>query len=126
MQSVHTQTAQISFIKEGIVLLKFKDGIEYEKHHAQENLEAESKLAGGQKYLSLVDCRCNLLVDAKTHAFLASEEAAKYRIAVAILLDTLAVRLSSGFYIGHYQPIVPTKIFTNQEEAIQWLLTFKK
>ena len=126
MQSVQTHTAKISILKEGIVLLKFNDVVEYDEQNARINLETESKLAGGVKYLSLVDCRCNLITESKTHAFLASEEAAKYRIAVAVLIETLAVRLSSRFYISHYQPIVPTKIFTNEEEAKLWLLTFKK
>lgn len=47
------------------------------------------------------------------------------RIAEAILVETTANRLMANVYVNYNKPRIPTKIFTNEEEAIKWLKSFE-
>lgn len=47
----------------------------------------------------------------------------KYILAQAIVVENLANRIVGNFYIRFHQPSVPTKLFSNQEDALQWLHT---
>lgn len=42
----------------------------------------------------------------------------------AILVNNLGIRILANFYNKINQPPNPTKIFNNEEDAIQWILNF--
>ena len=46
------------------------------------------------------------------------------QIAEAFLLTSLAQKILINFYIRFDKPLVPSKVFTNKEKAIEWLRQF--
>ena len=62
----------------------------------------------------------------ESRTFLASEEGNRNRIASAYVLQSLAQRIVANFYYKMFKPRRPTKFFTNQKDAENWLLSFKQ
>jgi hypothetical protein len=54
----------------------------------------------------------------------AKKESCPYSKADAFMINSMAMKLISNFYLRINKPERPTKMFTNEEEAIAWLKTF--
>ena len=69
---------------------------------------------------NLIDIRQMLFIDSKTRAY----AAAQYRPHVAgtaVLIDSKISSYFANIYLKFSQPKVPTRIFTNEADAINWL-----
>lgn len=69
---------------------------------------------------NLIDIRDMMFVDSKTRAY----AAAQYRPHVAgtaILMDSKISSYFANIFLKFSQPKVPTRLFTNEQEAIKWL-----
>lgn len=124
MQKIITRSAEITLGNDGIVRKKFFNDMDLEAHHGEENLEAVKKLTGGKPYLVISDGRVNVRVSPEARAFAASETACMNRIAEAILVNSVATRLTANFYIKFNKPRTPTRVFTDEQKALEWLKNF--
>jgi len=69
---------------------------------------------------NLIDVRNMLFIDSKTRAY----AAAQYREHVAgaaIIIDSRISSYFANLFLKFSQPKVPTRLFSNEEEAIKWL-----
>jgi hypothetical protein len=69
---------------------------------------------------NLIDIRNMLFIDSKTRAY----AAAQYRPHVAgtaIVIDSKISSYFANIYLKFSQPKVPTRLFTNEDEAVRWL-----
>jgi len=69
---------------------------------------------------NLIDIRNMLFIDSKTRAY----AAAQFRPHVAgsaILIDSKMSSYFANVYLKFSQPKTPTRLFTKEEEAVQWL-----
>lgn len=76
-------------------------------------------------YRVLVDLRTNPSISKEARDFAASPELQTYISAFAILANELSMKLVGNFFIHFHKPGQPTKIFTEEEAARQWLLEQK-
>lgn len=93
---------------------------------AKEVIEWVGSIGGEKKYVNLMEAQPNSEVDADARAYIASENQNKYTIADGMVVESLAHRLLSNFYMKFNKPVKPTRVFTNREKAIQWLLQQKQ
>lgn len=49
-----------------------------------------------------------------------NEDAASVRIADALVIRS-GLKLEISHYMNHYKPVVPTKVFDTEKEAVEWL-----
>jgi hypothetical protein len=54
----------------------------------------------------------------------AKKESCPYSKADAFMINSMAMKLISNFYLSINKPERPTKMFTDEKEAIEWLKTF--
>jgi hypothetical protein len=69
---------------------------------------------------NLVDIRDMMFIDSKTRAY----AAAQYRPHVAgtaILIDSKISSYFANIFLKFSQPKVPTRLFTNEDDAVKWL-----
>ncbi len=69
---------------------------------------------------NLIDIRNMLFIDSKTRAY----AAAQYRPHVAgtaIVLDSKISSYFANVYLKFSQPKTPTRLFTREDEAVEWL-----
>ena len=122
-RTIETHTARISLLKGNIVKMKFKQDIEASMEDIQQNHKAALTLSKNKKHFVLLDVRGYVTGSDKARAFCASQDPVHYRIAVAALVDSLAVRLRCNSFIKFNKPKVPTRVFSEEKLAIGWLLT---
>lgn len=63
--------------------------------------------------------------DAESRKYHGSEEVTKHCSAIAFLSDSLAQRIMANFFMTVIRPKVPTKAFSSEQSAIEWLKKFE-
>jgi hypothetical protein len=125
MNKIITRTAEITYDSNSRILrIKILEGSEIEIGDALQNREATKILTKGDRYLILVDGRVNLSVSREARAFAAQTQDDDGAIASAFVITSTANKLVGNFYINVNKPVVPTKIFSTEEKAIEWLQGF--
>jgi len=123
---IETSTAHISLLEGNIVKTQFKQDIEAGIEDIKQNHEVAQKIAKGKKHFVLLDVRGFATGSDKAKKFCASQDPMNYRIAVAALVDSLAVRIRCNSFIKNNKPEVPTRVFSKEQEAIDWLKGFSE
>lgn len=121
MNVIETRTATISLLKENFVKIVMKEDVLLDLHDMKENHHAENDINHHQPHVVLIDTRNNSISSDEARKFSASDEAAKYRLALAFLFDGLSGRIVANSYVNIYHPKMPTQKFTDEKEAIEWL-----
>jgi hypothetical protein len=125
MNKIITRTAEITYeANTRILKLKILEGAEIELEDALQNHEASKILTKGDKFLVLVDARVSVSVSREARAYAAAPKEDDGSIASAFIITSTANKLIGNFYINVNKPEVPTKIFSTEEKAIEWLDSF--
>lgn len=93
---------------------------------ARENTEAAATLTGGRRRPMLVDLREIRSQTSDARAHFAGPEGARVGLAVALLIASPVSRAVGNFFLGFNRPVMPTRLFTDEAAAIEWLLSFEK
>ena len=94
---------------------------DYTIEDTKENVAAFGTLSGFKKVPVLIIGGSFSSLAPETRKFMASEEPLLYSKAEAFLLKSLAQKILINFYIKFDKPLVPSKVFTKEDEAIKWL-----
>ena len=122
---LETRTCSVSFGKDGVLRFRSHPGVEHTLEDAQENIEAARKLTGGTKRApNLVDFSGIRSMSREARAFYAGPDTARVMTAVAILVDSYLSRAMGNFFMGLNRPLIPTRLFSSEQEALQWLEEF--
>lgn len=124
MQQVITRTSEIILEKDGILRTKIFEGVEIGLRDVQEYYAFTQKLTGGKKALVLIDGRAAFSITEEARAY-AAEQANRTRVATALIVNSAAARMLYNLYIQINKPQTPTRMFTDERTAIEWLKTFK-
>lgn len=117
---ITTRTAEISYNPVSrIVTMRILEDADIELADALQNHEATKMLTKSDRYLVLVDGRVNLSVSREARAY--SAEAREDCIASAFLITSTANKLIGNFYINFNRPSTPTRIFSTEIKATEWL-----
>ena len=106
---------------DGIVQVNFNDKLEIDTNEARDILNAQKELSKGKKVLVLNVAGKQTTATSAARDFAASDEATKYTLAEAYVVNNLAQKLVGNFYVNFHKPKAPTKIFTNETDAVNWL-----
>ena len=96
------------------------EGVEMNQDDAKEAIAEAVALAEGKNYVILFSIN-----ESGDISFEAREEFAKSkkRLAVAIVTTSLANKLFGNFFIKFHKPKSPSRIFSDEPSAIEWLRT---
>lgn len=61
--------------------------------------------------------------DKSANEYSASKEGMQYSIAEAIVVKNLAQKILANFYLSFNKPIKPTKLFSSEKDALDWLFS---
>lgn len=121
IRSVDLGHSLIQLRSDGIVQINFGDNSELDLKEAVEVIENLADLTGGKKALVLNIAGKNTSATSAAREFSASTLGLKYTIADAYVVTNLAQKILGNFYVGFNKPMIPTKIFDNEEKAVEWL-----
>lgn len=114
---------QLEF-ENGILYVRISEGLELTEQIAEKILVEGEKLASDSKFCVLVDVRKNVSSTSEARKYSAKNPYIKNHLAYAMLADTMPVIILSNFFIKVNRPLIPTRLFKNEEEAVKWLQTF--
>ena len=77
-----------------------------------------------KKYPLLIDSRKikSITKEARDHFSIQNRET--FITAFAVLIDSPLSRIIGNFFMGLNKPTIPAKLFTNENEAIDWLTQY--
>lgn len=122
IKSVSTKIADNLLRDDGIVVVRLREGAEVDVDGLKENFGVTFQMTEGRKSPVLIDSRTlfTTTLEARTYS---AAHAKNFRVAQAILIDSLAMRIMANFYVNFNKPGVPTKLFTSFDEAVKWLMS---
>jgi hypothetical protein len=85
------------------------------------------KVADGKSYPTFVDARKVKYWTREAKKYSMSDpEALAFIIALAVLINSFALKISVNWAMKFFPPPFPMKAFNNESEALAWLEKFKK
>lgn len=117
-------SATISIDDDRVLLVKFKNGVNVEVDEAVKLVDESLDLVEDKPFWLLVDARDILSsMDHESRKYVAEHDHYnELNIAQAIVVNNMPIRLLASAYFALYKHVNPVKIFTNIDEARQWLL----
>ena len=122
-EEIETRTTKIWLDKNGILHIIMKHQANIELDDVKEMIEAHFKLTKGKKGPVLTDARKAKDITREARLY-AAEESSKLSSANAIMVNSPLSRVLGILYMGINKPLYPTKLFTSEDKAFEWLKGF--
>lgn len=108
---------------DGLVQVLIQPETEVDVEQVKKIVEATGKVTNGSKAPVLVLAGEYTLPTADARNYIA-EPGNSFALAEAYVLRSLPQKIVGDFFLRFNNPGRPTRIFTQKEQAIQWLMTF--
>lgn len=125
MKEAYTTTALLFLGADGILRVKIREGAVINLADAKNHFRVTHRLLEGKKGLVLVDARTHYSATVEARSY-TSRLMSETCIATALLISSKAASYFSNFYMNIAKPGTSLRVFTDEEEALRWLLTFRK
>jgi len=109
---------------DGIFRTLVKPFSEVTVEHAMENTRFLHELKNKDKVPILVDLRKIKSISKEARAHFSMNGRAGAGNAIALIIKSPVSKIIGNFYISLEKPPVPVRLFTNEKEAVKWLLPF--
>jgi hypothetical protein len=119
---IQTEKYAIFLRNDDIIQVQISDGVECDVEDSLKIVEAIAKVGAGKKYPLMA-----IYGSFDTFTKEGMEVIANHSFSLADALVThqhWAIELIAKFYLKRYDPNRPTRIFANEEAAIDWLQSF--
>ena len=116
-----TKTEEIKMLTSGIIHCKVLPDTFLTEDDARENIEAISRMAKGKRVPVIVDIRAAKGASKEARKFFGKKEVAEVQSACAMITGSPLTKLLGNFFIGVNKPLFPTKLFTDEKDALNWL-----
>ncbi|HEX8547347.1 MAG TPA: hypothetical protein VF691_10330 [Cytophagaceae bacterium] len=113
------------WMKDGIVYTEYTPNLNITLAMAKVAVIERVKFMNGVSRPIFADVRNALSIDKEARDYLSSKEGTQYLSAGGFLVSSQVEKIMGTFFIKINRPIIPTKLFTNYEEAVKWLGTFR-
>jgi len=123
-RGVTTRVHHVWLDAEGILRARSLPGSEHTLVDAEETIAAMIEVAGRKQRPLLVDLRETKSIDRSARAHYARGGPPGVIPAVALLVGSPLTRVLANFFMGLSAPVLPTRVFTSEAEALDWLRTF--
>jgi hypothetical protein len=120
-EAITTRVSKVWLGEDGIARVIHVPGAEVTLEAAKETMAAYLKIYKGKRRPLFVDTKTMRSLAREARQFYAGEEAAKVANAVALIVATPVSRVLGNFYLGISKPHLPSRLFSSEEEALNWL-----
>lgn len=121
---VETRVCKMWLDENNITHEVFISGVEVTSDDVVEMLETRKKLMNGGRGPILADVRHIKSVTKGARDMGNNEEGIRITTAFAILIESPVSQTIGNFFIGVTKPPYPTRLFTEEDKAIEWLSGF--
>jgi len=124
--SVSTRCASFNLIEEGILHIVLVEDSDIDIDESKLMQQKSLLITEGKKFVALIDARAKINVSKESREWDSTPEAQKNMFAQAILVNSLANRIVGNFIIKFHKPVAKTRLFSDEETALQWLREQKR
>lgn len=123
LDRLKTSTVEICLLENNICWLKYHKDTDVTLDVVKENIAANIQLAKGKPFRTLIDAQMTMgNMSAEAMEYIKNNEAnRKLKIAEAIVVRHLGIRIILSFYARLKNHPCPVKVFSKLESAINWL-----
>lgn len=126
LKVAETSVTTMKLRSDGVVHVHMKDNIVFDVTEQLEHLYACVEFVNGIKHPFMFTAGDYVSVTKEARENAKSLEPISPMYAIALVVNNLAYKLIAEFYQKIHKPSQPTKIFSNEEKAIEWLINFPK
>ena len=124
-QHCDVRSQRISLGDDGIVRTTMQPGVvDLDLTDAKDVIRAVGSLCGGVRRPVLVDLRELRSMSRDCRKYFAGPETAATEAAAALLVVSPIARAIGNFFMGLNKPLLPTRLFTSEDDALTWLRGF--
>lgn len=105
-----------------LMFFSFLPDTMHELHDAMSALKLARKLVPQGKVPLLLDSTGIKGYSSEIRAFFADEEATSLIQCMAVVVNTLSIKLAGNFFIYVTKPSYATKLFSNEKAGVEWLI----
>ena len=80
----------------------------------------------GKRHPILIDLQGIRSITREARAYYAGPETARVSSACALVVTSPMARVVGNFFMGLNKPLMPTRLFSSETEALSWLQGFRK
>lgn len=125
--TAHDLTCYFTWMGEdGIARTKVKAGSEVKLEHAKENSVVVNSFYIDRKFPLLIDSRGIKSISRDARNFFTTNGRKTNTLAFAIIIDSSISKVIGNFFLGINKPGVPTKLFLDESNALEWLSKLKE
>ena len=125
-RAISERTQRTWLDEEGILHAEAVHGAAQTLEDAEACVAFMWEVAGQRRRPVLIDLRQARSMDRATRAYYAGPATASKQIAVGILIESPLSRVLGNFFLGLNKPIMPTRLFTSEAEALAWLRGYRE
>lgn len=101
--------------------LRLKEGSDFDLPAIKEQYEAQNQLTGNDDYAVLVDATHHVSMSKECREFMAAYTNPRRKATALLTRNNLATIILANFYLRFHRPNVPTRMFSDETEAMNWL-----
>ena len=117
-----TKTGRVALGADGVITVSIQPSAKQTLDNAKENLAAALATRDGQRRPLLIDVRGGQPLDAEVRHYYSGQVLVDGFTALGLLVDASPLGLMMGnVYFRVARPGIPTRLFTNADEANRWL-----
>lgn len=120
-EKIFTRTASIWLDADGVLRVQGRPGSAETGADACENVAALLKAAQGRRCRLIVDISAVKSIDRDARREYTRIENAQVSSACALVVGSPLSRMIGNFFIGLNRSVIPTRLFSSTEAAMQWL-----
>ncbi len=114
-------SATIYLCSDAVVRVRIKDLVELNPTHLKELFEEYNKIIEGKKYPFIYLTENDaLIIDKETRTFFRASENSFPKTCIAIVANSLSLKLMANFYLKFHKPTTKIKIFNTEIDATSW------
>lgn len=113
--------SQVTLVDDALLETRIEKDHEFELKDAQQMVETVQRIGKSRKFLHLTIFGDRTVPSKEARRFSISEKGSQFKLAEAIVVQSLSQKMVFNFMINVERPTVRTKLFTSIEEAKKWL-----
>jgi hypothetical protein len=113
------------WISNGIMFVEYKPRLVMNVEIAKQMVNDRLKVSNGISRPVLLDARNFVSMDRATMKYYKTKEVVQYVTSAAFLTGSALSSLAGTIFLALEKPLVPTKLFTDEHKALNWLKTYK-
>jgi hypothetical protein len=124
LKTIEVPTMSVSLRSDHLVQIVAEPGALITLPNVKAQIEAIGLLGNGKRFPVLILSGTDNSVPTEVMDFVAQKNSNPFAIAEGYLIGSISHKLLANFYLRFNKPARPTRFFTKEKEALQWLYSF--